>query len=357
MIVAFWLLLALLCFPIPTWGADQVSSDATAELTRVEMVSRGSKAPFVQLVPQNVPILLEKAPEGGWLLSLRFRSELGELNILSGQQVKFLKRGEVTLPVRIQTGSNSIKITVVLATGATADYEVIADVKLLTPEQGDPRGFFIIAPLVYQRSISRQGSAITDPGTASAMMPGLRGIFRRRLFKNFTDRLPAKIKIFFDGSGTLGKTMGGDEGAQGMPFWGDARMTFELFQASDLRIELGTGYSIFAPMLTTSRPGDIEQFSGFVFSARLGYPLTKKLFGLMGGAMTFPSTANSTTSVFVSQPLELFASLSTPWGSNSFIELRLKYYALSTMGTIFQSGNLERKESYLGPELLWVNKF
>jgi hypothetical protein len=43
--------------------------------------------------------------------------------------------------------------------------------------------------------------------------------------------------------------------------------------------------------------------------------------------------------------------------ASGFLEFRLRYYHISTSGTVVGAGTYDRVETFLGPEVLWVWRF
>lgn len=345
-----------------------------AEPTRVEalitkMELRAPKdAPFsLQFIPLQLPFQLpvielkpgDKTSPLSWPLPLSFQSDKTGITLLFDKQAEKIRNGKSTLNFTAKIGTEKAKVTAIDSLGKVTEYElaiVTTRIENGAAPTGDPVAFLVVGPVVYHRAISRSGAAITS-SEGSAVVPGIRGIYRRRAFKNMTDRLPGAFKLFFDGSGTIGKTVSGDALAQGLPIWGDARMTAELFQTSGARFELGAGLSYFRPGLSEQQAGDLQSFLGLVLSARVGYPITKSLFCLVGLNMVTPSTSSGTNDVLVSQPLEAFLSLSIPKGPTGFTELRFKFYRITTNGEIAGVGKFERAERFFGPELLFSKRF
>jgi hypothetical protein len=337
-----------------------VYNSNAAQVVSLELRPPAKPTVTINLVPLSLPhVITESEEKNGakiWKLPLAFESPKEEVALLADREAAKVAQGHAVLRVPAHMGDNEIHITVVDPLGNVNEYTARAKLAPVAVTQDvEPAGFAVVGPIGYERSISRSGSAI-DPTSAHAFVSGVRGIYRRRLFKDVTDRLPGKFKIFADGSGTLAKTFGGDPTAQGTPIWADARLTLEVYQASGFRIEGGAGFSFFAPGLSQSQPGDLDSFFGFVLSLRVGYPFTDNLSGLLGFATSLPASDSGQSDILVSQPLEFFLSLSTPRGNNGYLELRLKYYQITTNGTVLDAGTFSRKESYFGPEFLWVFK-
>lgn len=341
--------LSLAFVPVRAWAAD-------AQLDQVRWIAPSKPHITIQLLPPAVPLELKEAEDGSWTLPLTLQSSQDGFTLLHASQAVKPSEGKVRLEVPVKIGSNSIKVTAVDPYGKVEDYQLVAEVASVAAPP-EPKGFFVVGPAFYSRSISRSGTAIATPTEASAWLTGVRAIFRRRLIKDLTDQVPITIKFFLDGSGTIGKTVTGDPLAQGLPIWADARLTMEVFHWGKFRIEGGAGFSFFMPNMSESLPGDLQNYLGFVLSGRVGHPITRNLSALAGINHGLASNAGGSTVTLVTRPLELFMSLSLPRGKEGFYELRFKYNQVKTVGSVVAAGGFERREVFFGPELLWSKRF
>jgi hypothetical protein len=353
--------------PIP--DGPEKEPHAGAQITRVELRGPPKAAASLQLTSPNAPYDLA-APEGKpksgekptWNVQFVFRSATEELTLLTGKQAAKIDEGKATLTIPVSEGANTIRLTAIDPTGEVTEFDLLVQTESFDAAAGrvpEPKAFLVVGPVAYTRSISRAGTAVktSNQGSSSAMMAGVRGIYRRRVAKELTDRLLGKVKSFADISATLGKTLSGDPGAEGMPRWADLRLTLEFLERAGFRLEGGAGFSYFSGGLSTTVPGDVDAFFGFLLSARVAYPLSKSLSAFAGVNAALPSAASADTNTLVSQPLEAFLAFSIPRGESGFWELRLKYYQIATKGTVVAAGSVDRKESFIGPELFMTWKF
>jgi hypothetical protein len=353
-------------------GAD-APADAPflqAQITDVQLKGPAKPALPIALDPPSLPVdlaLIDPDPRTGrlppnpsWDANFTFQAGSPDWTVLVGKSAARVRDGKATIAVPVRLGKSTHRITVIDPFGKVSEYDLTVTVEKSGPAatQGpEPKGFLVVGPVFYTRSISRSGTAVLVPSQVSGMYSGVRGIYRRRLIKEITQRIPGNPKFFWDNSGTLGTILSGDEAVRGFPIWADSRVTLELFQSGGLRVEGGAGLSFFMPGVAVAQAGDLEQFFGFMLSTRFGYPVSKKLFILTGFNFTLPSSDSSATDILVTQPIEAFLSLTTPRGSDGFWELRFKYFRIKTSGSVIRAGSFERVESFFGPEILWSKRF
>jgi hypothetical protein len=111
------------------------------------------------------------------------------------------------------------------------------------------------------------------------------------------------------------------------------------------------------PLLKNAVAGDLSYFFGLTFTGRAAVPINDKLLLLGGISFSLPNASSEGRDTLIHQPLELFLSGSIPRGAKDFLELRLKYFRISTEGSVVGAGNFTRAESFFGPEVLWVWRF
>ena len=328
-------------------------------MTRVALLSPAKSIPDVELIlpalPFDLPAVTGFKPQ--WDVQIPFKVTDESLSVIfENEPVDVETPGKAVLNLVLHPGYNSFKLTTVDARGAPTIYEVQVQVVSTQLEQ-EAGAFLVGGPVAFAHSVSRSGSAATVTGTSNSTVLGLRGIYRRRVAKDVTDRLPGSLKLFFDGSATLGRTIAGDDLSTGTIILADTRLTLEVFQSNGFRIEGGAGFTFFTEFPTQSVPGDVQNFLGFMLSARVGYPITPKLYVLAGVNFTLPSSSDTSTDTLVTQPFEAFLSTTFPRGADGFYEIRLKYFNVSTTGTILNAGNFQRNEVFFGPEFLISKKF
>jgi hypothetical protein len=328
-------------------------------MTQIALLSPAKPIPDVALIlpplPFELPAVTGFKPQ--WNVQIPFKVTNDSLSVIfENEPIDVETPGKTVLNLVLHPGANLFKLTTVDARGAPTIYEV--QVQVETTQLEEEAGAFLVGgPVAFAHSISRSGTAATVNGTSSSTLLGLRGIYRRRMAKDITDRLPGSLKLFFDGSGTLGRTVAGDDLSTGTIIWADTRLTLEVFQRNGFRIEGGAGFTFFTEFPTQSIPGDVQNFLGFVLSTRVGYPITPKLYVLAGVNFTLPSSSDTSTDTLVTQPFEAFLSTTFPRGTDGFYEIRIKYFNLSTTGTILNAGNFQRNEMFFGPEFLISKKF
>lgn len=288
------------------------------------------------------------------VLEVPFKLGSPSYSLLLGKSTvkSFSGAGILELELANAPGKQEFAVTLVDIRGNTKTYRITAELEL-PDRDGDPKGFWLAGPVYFSRSVDRSGQASSVVGSSSASALGVRVIHRRRLFRDFTEQVPGKPRLFADLSSTLSKTIAGDTGAQGTPIWADGRLTLEIFGNDRMRFETGFGLTFFSPFPAESVPGDLDQFLGFLLSARLGYTLSPKLMALAGTNFAFPVTSDESGSTLTTQPLELFLSMGLKLRPDRALELRLKYFRLSTHGTVLNSGDFRKDDVFFGPEILY----
>jgi hypothetical protein len=355
-------------------GMSEERAISHGEISFVELRIVSGTGASLQAVLPPLPHRLRKPDEyHQWNFSLMIRSGIPDLTVLHGTSAFKAIGNSFTLKLNLKTGQNVQRITTLSSSGETQDYNLVINVESHFQTPGlieletkksslQPRielgnQFLVIGPAFYQLNVKSEGTAVLNPVSAQSSFLGIRGIYRRRAFIGLTDLIPWTIRAFWDGSFNGGRTLSGESIAQGTPIWADSQFTVELPITRQSRIEAGIGMSYYSPRFKVSSVGDFKQYAGFFSSARASYsPFSwgSVFLGFnLGTTANFYAEGGSLTVI----PTEGFAGLSFPTFQRHFLELRYRYYEISSSGTVVNTGKFVRKETYYGPEILWVFNF
>jgi hypothetical protein len=316
-----------------------------------------------QLLPPTLPVEVGSGiddDQAQWTYNLTVKTPLPDSNFLSGKKVFKPTEGRGNIEIQLSPGENKIILTEIDPLGMTYDYEILAVVQKEiseVPMVGEPMSFLVGGMVFYSRSISREGTAIGEATEESAFMPAIRLIYRRRMFKSFSDLLPYRMKFFVDLSLVMGRTLSGDTHATGLPYWIDSRLTVEVYSWGRMRLETGFGATYFALGLDNPVPGDLTSFVGIVFSARVAYPLTERILGFAGANIATQGTHADKVATVSAQPIDVFLSGSYMLNPKNFLETRLRYFLVGSSGIVVNAGTVVRSERFMGIEFLWARVF
>lgn len=267
-----------------------------------------------------------------------------------------ITKGELTeFPQKFKMGWNSVRINIVDRKGRLAQLQLQYHVEPIShkPPTG-PALYLVAGPSIFSRSIERSGGTLQSAGSFKTYVAGVRGIARWQVFKNFTDRSLGKHNLYLDGSFSLGKTFGGSQEIAGMPFWMDGRLTGEIFEYRSIRFEMGAGVMFYRPGDYDPDPGDLTQYVGFLLSGRFRVAVSPKFALLSGILFPLPSSAETSEAALTTSPLELFLSASFVQSASRFFEIRFKYFAIPSSGSVAGAADFSRSETFLGSEFLWI---
>jgi hypothetical protein len=345
-----------------------------AEITSLELQIVSGQENVLQTMSPALPLSLNiQKNQMEWEFSIFLRSSAVQLTLLYEKSVLEMIDQRANIQIKLKPGENTKRITAIDGAGRTFEYNLVVEVtpqfsrKNLPTDDGiekkdtppSPLGnqFLVLGPYYSLRTIHKSGTALLGSSSASGTIGGVKGVYRRRIFSGATDRLPWSIRSFFDGTMSVGTTFGGDALAQGTPIWGEGRFIFDFYSSKKIRIEAGIGVSYYHPGLELSSAGDMEEFFGISFSARAAYSVSPRMILFFGGNIATPAASVTDRSILNSIQREAFTAVSFATFPRQFLEIRLRYYEVSTKGVVVNLGDFKRKETYVGPELFWVFNF